>query len=428
LGIAVDPSFTNNHFVWVYFTKQTNALDCGGTIKNRVVRFRLEDNNTVITDPDTAGCFPVDPFVTIHNGGNLHFGPDGILYVTVGNNDEVNQGDDPAQNLSSPLGKIHRFIPGIPLTVPGDNPFPDSSIYARGLRNSFDFDFDPVNGVLFATENGEACDDEINRILPGYDYGWRPFYPPPPCDDYDGADPAFNTVQPLFFWTTSVAPTGLTFYTSDLIPEWKNDLFMCSYKDATTAIHHFKFNASRTAIVSHTILSDTINHQPITCRTDLLTGPEGALYYSQGGGYPQNNGPIKRLVRRTSFQTSSVSVSPGAARAGGEVDFVLNVRHVGVISNTFALTAQSPADTFVVSGQAAHGNLQFSNNTVWWAGTIEPNTAWTATYRLQLAAPTDPYLLTSLIQLTAPGALPITFAPVVIVNGRSVFLPIVRRN
>ena len=77
---------------------------------------------------------------------------------------------------------------------------------------------------------------------------------------------------------------------------------MCAFKDSSTALHHFKLNAARTAIVSHTILSDTINHQPIQCRTDVLTGPDGALYYSEGGGY--YNGPIKRLSRTTSFTPS----------------------------------------------------------------------------------------------------------------------------
>ena len=213
--------------------------------------------------------------------------------MTVGNNNDTNDAADPAQKLASPLGKIHRFEPTVPLSIPGDNPFGNNSIYAYGLRNSFDFALDPISGELFATENGPSCDDEINRIARGGNYGWRPFYP---CDDaaLAGPDPAYNTLPPLIFWTPALAPTGLTFYTGDLMPEWKNDLFICSYKDATTALHHFKLNASRTAIVSHTILSDTINHQPVTCRTDLLTGPDGALYYSEAGGW--ESGPIKQLL------------------------------------------------------------------------------------------------------------------------------------
>jgi len=87
-------------------------------------------------------------------------------------------------------------------------------------------------------------------------------------------------------------PTGITIYDGAAIPEWQGDLFMCSFKDSTTAVHHFKLNAGRTAIVSHTILTDTVTHQRLKCRTDLLPGPDGALYFSEGGGWL--NGPIKR--------------------------------------------------------------------------------------------------------------------------------------
>ena len=139
----------------------------------------------------------------------------------------------------------------------------------------------------------------------------------------------------MIHWTPSIAPTGLTFYTGDLIPEWKNDLFMCAFKDSSTALHHFKLNAARTAIVSHTILSDTVTHQKIQCRTDVLTGPDGALYYSEGGGY--YNGPIKRLSRTTSFTPSTVSVNPAAVRAGEVFTYTIRVSHVGTLSNTFDL-------------------------------------------------------------------------------------------
>ncbi len=115
LGIVVDPAFTMNNRVWVYLTR-----DRGSAVpryENRVVTFVLPPDN-VVTETKTAKSFPVDFYNTIHNGGNLHFGSDGKLYVSVGNNDEVNQADDPAQALSSPLGKIHRFTPAMPLSVP----------------------------------------------------------------------------------------------------------------------------------------------------------------------------------------------------------------------------------------------------------------------------------------------------------------------
>ncbi len=420
LGIAVDPAFESNHLVWVYLTR---PLPDNVNFENRVVRFVLPDNNQAAETSRVQG-FPVDRFVTIHNGGNLHFGPDGKLYVTVGDNTYPGQ-PTPAQTITSPLGKMHRFTPGDPLTVPADNPWPGRSLFAYGLRNSFDFDFDPVSGALFATENGPDCDDELNRLLPGYNYGWRTAYP---CDDAAGPNPAYNTLPPLAYWTPSLAPTGLAFYTGDLIPEWKNDLFMCSYKDTTTAIHHFKLNAARTAIVSHTILSDTQTFQPVVCRTDLLTGPAGELYYSQGGGYPENNGPIKRLTRRTSFVQSEAHVLVGRAVAGGQAQVQITLRHHGTLTNTFFVNVDASFQAQVIDAQTTRGTINAYPDAVAWSGTVSGLETVTATYTLQLAdTPTSTYLLTNLIQISAPDATSVTLTPLIIVNGQSAYLPIVWR-
>ena len=437
LGVAVDPNFAANHFVWLYFTKYSTSSDCGGNIKNRVVRIALSDDNSVPLDPDTAGCFPIyQPapgyYVTIHNGGNLHFGPDGKLYISVGNsNEKTTDPNEPAQNLASSLGKIHRYNPTMPLSVPADNPFvnwpnADKSNYAYGLRNSFDFTFDPVSGQLFATDNGDECDDEINLIRPGYNYGWRVNYPqtPLPCDDDVGPDPKYNTIPPLIHWTPSIAPTGITFYTGDVIPEWKNDLFMCAYKDSSTALHHFKLNAARTAIVSHTILSDTINHQPIQCRTDVLTGPDGALYYSEAGGYL--SGPIKRLTRRSSLVFSSVSAVPAAVNAGERLTFTVNVRNLGTLSTTFALTATLPPEVSIVT---LDSGLTFDVDHVYGSGMLTKSQTLSARFSVQVtAAITDPYLLTVPIEITAPNAQPVNLIALALINGRAVFLPVIRRS
>ncbi len=421
LGIAVDPNFAVNHFVWVYFSRYSNGTDCGSNYKNRVVRFELNDDNSVTADPVTMGCYPiVSQYETIHNGGNLHFGPDGKLYISVGNNDSTNDGIDPAQDLSSPLGKLHRVNPEWLLPAPADNPFRGSTIYAYGLRNSFDFDFDPVTGRIFATENGDACDDEINLLLPGGNYGWRPNYP---CDDATGPDPAYNTIPPLYHWTPTIAPTGITFYTGDLIPEWKDDLFMCAFKDSSTAIHHFKLNAARTAIVSHTILSDTITHQPLQCRTDLRTGPDGALYYSEGGGY--YNGPIKRLSRTTSFTASSVGASPAAVKAGDLITYTIRVRHAGTLSNTFDLVAVPPSQTTVA---ALSPGMQEYPGEVWWSGWLTGLQSITGTIVVRVTDPlTTPYFITLPIDISAPDLPVVHLTASTLVNGIPLFLPIIRR-
>ena len=415
LGLAVDPNFAVNHYVWVYFSRYSTQTDCGSHYKNRVVRLELNDDNTVTADPITMGCFPISQYETIHNGGNLHFGPDGKLYITVGNNDATNDSVDPAQNLSSPLGKLHRVNPEWQLPAPGDNPFPGSTIYAYGLRNSFDFDFDPITGQVFATENGDACDDEINRLLPGGNYGWRPNYP---CDDATGPNPAYNTIPPLIYWSPSIAPTGLTFYTGDLIPEWKNDLFMCAFKDNSTALHHFKLNAARTAIIAHTIIAGT------QCRTDVLTGPDGALYYAEGGGY--YNGPLKRLTRRSSFASTTVSPQRLNPAPGSLLDYTIDLRHLGTLSSTFAMTiAVLPTQASINQVEAAQGTVNPGAFDFTWRGTLSGTETWTATYRVQISAvPTTAYPFTNSVRLTAPGLATVILTPTVIVNGQLVFLPI----
>jgi hypothetical protein len=346
----------------------------------------------------------------------LHFGPDGKLYISVGNNDSTNDGADPAQALGSPLGKLHRFTAGASLSVPGDNPFPGSSVYAYGLRNSFDFDFDPIAGQVFGTENGDDCDDEINRLLPGGNYGWRPNYP---CDDAAGPDPAYNTISPLIYWTPSIAPTGLTFYTGDLIPEWKNDLFMCAFKDSSTALHHFKLNAARTAIISHTIIAGT------KCRTDLLTGPDGALYYAEGGGYQTYDGPLKRLSRTTSFTASSVSVDPTAVRAGETFTYTIRVSHAGTLSNTFSLGAYLSSSTTV---ESLSSGLQEYQGEISWSGVLSGLQSITGTIVVRVTDPlTTPYLITMPIYIDAPGLPPVSLSATTLVNGLSIFLPLLRR-
>ena len=156
LGIALDPNFSQNHYIYIHYTSDE---DHDGR-HNRIVRFTLQPNG-VGGSPLTLLKVPLDSdFTEMHNGGNLHFGPDGKLYVSIG--DYGNPGH--AQELTTLPGKILRLNPangsgwrGNPW-YGGGNANTDR-LYARGFRNPFDFDFDPASGQLFAGDNGTSCDD-----------------------------------------------------------------------------------------------------------------------------------------------------------------------------------------------------------------------------------------------------------------------------
>ena len=190
LGIALDPSFASNGYVYVYFTYRDGLSYTHG----HIVRYTAIGN---------IGTAPIDVFDVVsaapntppyHNGGYIKFGPDGKLYMQVG---EFHQGS-PAQDPSSTTGKMLRLNPDG--SVPSDNPFRESLVYAMGIRNAFGFDFDPSNGRLIATEAGPSTDDEINIIEKGGNYGW------PTCAGICH-NPSF--IDPIVDFNPIVTPTGI---------------------------------------------------------------------------------------------------------------------------------------------------------------------------------------------------------------------------
>ena len=283
LGIAVDPNFAANHYVYIYWTCGS-AGGCNPTL-NKIIRF--QEGNGVGSNP--VDIWSVVQSSTFHNGGNIHFGPDGKLYFSVGDSGNAYN----AQDVTVKNGKIHRLNPDG--SIPSDNPVfsqPGAlpSLYAMGLRNSFDFDFDPLTPMnpyprIFATENGPNCDDEMNRIEAGYNYGWRHPYP---CDDAD-PDPAFNTINPLWYVPESTccpAPIAITVYRGNQIPEWTNGLFM---NDLNNTFYHFYLNQGRTLVAQANIVSG------LTVGGDMETGPDGALWYFDLPPYPSGVS-LNRLV------------------------------------------------------------------------------------------------------------------------------------
>lgn len=265
LGIALDPQFPTNPFVYIYATRTVS-----GITENQILRVRFfRATGTAMTIIHRA------PAAVFHNGGRILFGRDGMLYAVTGD------AQDPAssQNVGSPLGKVLRMTPlG---AVPPDNPFPGALTWAYGIRNSFGLAFDPLTGGLWETENGPACNDELNRIDRGRNYGWGPRQtcatpPVPPLNtNQDGPSP----VLPAAFYPAPPAVTGVAFcWGCGLGPssEW--------------ALYYGTFNTREIRQVvlgsraRHRVASETVAYTHASSILSLERGPDGVLYFSDPSG------------------------------------------------------------------------------------------------------------------------------------------------
>jgi len=187
LGVAVDPEFNTNKFVYLYYT---------GPNGNRISRFTLNErleNETVLLD----GI----PSAPNHNGGRLKFGPDGKLYATSGDASERSL----AQDTDSLAGKILRLNKDG--SVPSDNPF-GNYVYSYGHRNPQGITWNLVTGQMYSSEHGQTRNDEINIIVRGGNYGWP---------IYEGNESAEGYIKPLIFYQDfTLAPSGITYYNGNL--------------------------------------------------------------------------------------------------------------------------------------------------------------------------------------------------------------------
>ncbi|TMI58419.1 PQQ-dependent sugar dehydrogenase [Candidatus Bathyarchaeota archaeon] len=190
LGIALDPSFTTNGYLYFYHTYRDSQSYTHGHIVRYTAAGNIGTSPTNIFDV-VSGAPNTPPY---HNGGYIKFGPDGKLYAQVG---EFHEGS-PAQDPPSTTGKMLRM--NSDGSVPSDNPFPGSLVYALGIRNAFGFDFDASNDRLIATEAGPSSDDEINIIVKGGNYGW------PTCLGVCH-NPSF--IDPIVNFNPVVTPTGI---------------------------------------------------------------------------------------------------------------------------------------------------------------------------------------------------------------------------
>jgi len=286
LGVAFDPNFVSNQLIYIYYTATTP------TIHNRISRFTasgdvaLAGSETIIMDMPNLST------ATNHNGGAIHFGPDGLLYAAVGDN--ANGAN--AQTLSTRLGKMLRITStgGIPTNNPffntatGDN----RAIWALGVRNPFTFSFQNGTGRMFINDVGQNTWEEINDGIAGSNYGW------PNCEGFcNPPNPSFR--DPIFAYqndANTCAITGGAFY-NPTINQFPAQ-FVGSYFFADFCGGWIR----RLDPANGNAVTDFATG--ISLPVDLQVSPDGFLYYlARGAG----------AVGRIGFQAAGDNIAPAVA-------------------------------------------------------------------------------------------------------------------
>jgi aldose sugar dehydrogenase len=324
-------------FVFLYFT-EAQLNDAGSPtpdpLGNRVYRYELVDNKLV--NPKLLLDLPALPGPR-HNAGKLAIGPDDNLYVSIGDVDGSFKGigtETKAQNYEdgpAPDGRagILRITQnGLPVGegILGNTPVLNL-YYAYGIKNSFGFDFDPITGKMWDTENGPTFGDEINVVEPGFNSGWVKVQgiwkmDVDPLEEPEKGEIATNGSldlvdfggkgrysSPEFTWSNTVGPTALRFFSSDKLgEEYKNDIFVGDIKYGN--IYHFKLNKDRTGFILNGALADKVASgedgteqiefaEGFGGITDLEIGPDGYLYILI---YDSEDGRIYRISPVTTSQ------------------------------------------------------------------------------------------------------------------------------
>ncbi|MCZ6689633.1 MAG: PQQ-dependent sugar dehydrogenase [Planctomycetota bacterium] len=254
LGIALDPGFSTNGYVYV--------VPCSPSPdRMRVVRY------TDVGNFGTAETTIIDnlPVGVINNAGDIQFALDGTMFLSIGDYDIPAL----AQTDGEMAGRVHRF--NTDGTIPIDNPDPTSSEWVRGLRNSFDLAVHPTTGYLFGSENGPTSDDEINVMIGGRNHEW-PSLPP----GFPGSQIGLRVIR----WSPVIVPTGIAWHDGTSFgPEYADNLFVAGYDD----------NDVRRLVLIGWAPSDInielpfaqfedrgIDNKPL----DIVVAPDGSLYVS----------------------------------------------------------------------------------------------------------------------------------------------------
>lgn len=303
LGVAVDPAFASNGFIYLYRTE--NAGGCGGGSRfNEVVRVTMGPGDTIGIGSLTVLLTGIATDGGNHDGGAVRIGPDGKLYVGVGdtgNGDNVGCSGTSTNPYSQDLGRLEGKVLRLNLdgTVPLDNPFVATvgargEVFAYGFRNPFRMGFDPANGSLWVADVGDLAFEEIDIVTAGGNYGW------PQCEatnhpsgcklggevdpiyeySHDGGCPGENTAPP----SLGSSITGGAFAGS-AFGAFAGSYVFGDYTGNT--VYLAIVNGTRDDVVGNPTTLSSSAGNPV----DLIAGTDGAVYYVAIG-----SGEIRRLA------------------------------------------------------------------------------------------------------------------------------------
>ncbi len=274
MDVALHPAFDENRLVYLSYSRPLG--DDEATIA--LIRGRLDG----MALRDVEDVFVAEPFGGSTAGARMGFAPDGSLYLTVGGAFRTDPAESRAQDPGSHAGKVLRLNDDG--SVPDDNPFVGREgylpeIFSLGHRNHQGLTLHPETGAPLTTEHAVQGGDEVNVIEAGKNYGW-PIVSYGRQYDGERVSARFwapGMEEPLVFWSPSIAPGGLTFYTGDRFPEWRGDLFvgamMTGRIRGTGHLERIVFNEVGEELAREWLLAEL--RQRIR---DVRQGPDGLLY------------------------------------------------------------------------------------------------------------------------------------------------------
>jgi len=281
LDVALDPAFAKNGLIyWSFSEPKPNNEN-----NTAVARGKFVDDATAPRVDDVQVIYHQTPSMAspLHFGSRLVFGRDGTLFVTQGDR-SITPGRMQAQKLESGLGKIVRI--NTDGSIPKDNPFVGKEgvrpeIWSFGHRNIQSAVLNPTTGELWEVEHGTRGGDELNISRKGKDYGW-------PTIAYGieyqggaitgGIQQQAGMEQPIYYWDPIIGPSGMTFYSGKLFPQWNGSLFIGGH--GTRDLVRLTVNGEK--ITGEERLLKDLQPKPEAIR-DVRTGPDGALYLLTDG-------------------------------------------------------------------------------------------------------------------------------------------------